>query len=219
MGVEVRWFFEGPLQATISAWFVSEAMGEIPPTIEKRTDLYLATREEIGVKLREGKLEIKWRAGPGQAFPVSARGQGQAEYWEKWSWTDPKGKADAQIEELLRERSDLPWIAVEKDRHQRKYELIDDNLRFADGRVEQGVLLELTKFTVHGQPWWTLGLDLLGKAGKGKERVKEAKEIFEKPLSRLFEKYPGPDLNLVNSYGYPKFVLAIQGGLRPPVVG
>lgn len=212
MGVEVRWFFEGPLPANVSVWFANEAMGEVPPTIEKRTDLYLATREDIGVKLREGRLEIKWRSDLGQPLMVSARVQGQTECWDKWSWKDPQGKAEAQIADLLRERSDHPWTPVQKERHQRKYELSADGWRpiLPEDRVEQGVILELTKPRVQGRSWWTVGLDLLGKARNADESLKEAKEVFEKPLARLFEKYPGPALKLDNSYGYPKFVLATE---------
>ena len=94
MGVEVRWFFEGRLPAQVSARFGSEALGEFLPATEQRTDLYLATREELGVKLRDGKLEIKWRPDPNQPLTVSSLLQGQAEYWDKRSWKDPQAKGD-----------------------------------------------------------------------------------------------------------------------------
>ena len=211
MGVEMRWFFKGPLPANVSAWFGS--LGEFLPQLEQRTDLYLATREDLGVKLREGRLEIKWRRGPGHPMTISARVQGSAEYWDKWSWKDLQGKAEAQIADLLRESPDDPWIRVPKERHQRKYDLAVDGLQpiLLKPRCERGVILEVTKLRFRGRPWWTVALDLLGKAKKADEGLKEAKEVFVRLLQSLFEKYPGPPLRLENSFGYPKFVLAREG--------
>lgn len=212
MGVEIRWFFERLLPGEVSTWFERDLLGESPPLREERTDIYLAAREDLGIKLREGKLEIKWRPNPGLVFSASGRPRGQGEYWDKWSWNDPESKADVQITKLLKERSDHPWIPVEKERHQHKYELAAGALRNVGPgqKVDQGVIIELTTLKVYGRSWWTLGLDLLGKAQDPDESLKEAKEVFEKSLGRLFEKYPGPALKLDNSYGYPKFVLAIK---------
>lgn len=57
---EARWFFEGDLPPSVSAWF--ERLGGAAP-LEERTDHYMIPPADgsIGTKLRDGRLEIKRR--------------------------------------------------------------------------------------------------------------------------------------------------------------
>jgi len=62
MGLEIRWFFEGPLPSTVESWFHSQALEQFLIPAQKLTDVYLRSRDyNLGLKLREGRFEIKWR--------------------------------------------------------------------------------------------------------------------------------------------------------------
>lgn len=133
--LEVRWFRPGPVPGPVAAWF--GALGE-PVAEEARTDHYLApSSDALGVKLREGRLEMKRRDGTGG--PVAAGpARATAEAWTKWSFAlaEPVGALDGS------------WLAVAKRRRQRALEL-------AAGRCA----LELSEVTVCGAGWWSVCLE------------------------------------------------------------
>ena len=127
---EVRWFVRGPVPPQVRAWF--DALG---PGVEaeSRTDRYLApTGDALGVKLREGRVEAKRRAG---TLGPLADAQGEAESWAKWSFETPDATDGDE------------WVAVAKTRRQ----------RHADGCA-----LELAEVVVEGAAWWSVCLEATG---------------------------------------------------------
>jgi hypothetical protein len=172
---------------------------------QKLTDVYLRNRDDnLGLKLREGRLEIKWRRNFNRFVGAGGRVQGQAEDWSKWVWTDTSANTARQIEDSIRHDSQTPWIEVAKERLQIKHAFVGSRFSAAtlDDHVEQGCTIELTKVGVHDQWWWTVALDVFGQRG-------EAAIILHQRAETLFTDYPGPDLRLENSYSYPQWLSSI----------
>ena len=58
---EVRWFYEGAVSPEVLEWF---EQGELTPEEQPyRVDYYLrlSDRDSLGIKLREGRIEVKQR--------------------------------------------------------------------------------------------------------------------------------------------------------------
>lgn len=201
MALEIRWFFEGVIPPEVAAWFQAAAPVGTSPPPERRTDTYLVTRDEgFGVKLREGKLEIKWRRGYGHFSGGGGRVTGKVEDWVKWGWADHEAKSDKEILQAL-EGGESPWVPVKKERGQRMCELTGDGLTFPGKgrRLVSGCALELTMLDIRERSWWTLGLDIFANEGGGDK-------VLEKCIDGLFGGYPGPALRVENSYGYPEWL-------------
>lgn len=81
--VEVHWFFNGGIPKEIQYWF--DQVNSSPAAQPVRTDHYLQQEEmtSLGVKLREGRIEIKQRV---REFGQSCFGSnvvGTIEGWRK----------------------------------------------------------------------------------------------------------------------------------------
>ncbi|TFG71830.1 MAG: hypothetical protein E4H27_03810, partial [Anaerolineales bacterium] len=57
--IETRWFFQGTVQPEVVRWFTTPLALAQPPRID--TYLYSPGTHDLGVKLREGRIEIKQR--------------------------------------------------------------------------------------------------------------------------------------------------------------
>jgi hypothetical protein len=191
--VEVRWFVRGAVDRAVRAWFES---GERPPEWEpEREDRYLAHPDEsLGIKLRQGKLEIKRRESilESLALPCVI---GSVERWRKWSFA----LAD----------DDLPhnsWIAVHKRRRVRKYAIRDGRARAipADDRPEQGCNVELTELTVNDDSWWTIGFEAFGHESSLQDHLLT--------VARVVFADEAPRLDLHDSYGYPAWLVRLGRG-------
>ena len=89
----------------------------------------------MGIKLRQGRLEIKWRNA--ELGVVSWGGvEGKLEKWGKWLCED--STKESFRPEVLEGKS---WISVKKVRSQRLY---DD------------CAIELTELNIKGNDWWTI---------------------------------------------------------------
>ena len=132
--LEVRWFWRGDAGA-VGAWFSD--LGP-PVASESRTDRYLGpTSDDLGVKLREGRVEAKRREGaegtlPGRPETVAA--------WAKWSFPI-----------LGRPIPDGGWVEVAKTRRQRAVHL-----------AGAACALELSGLQVEGETWGSLCLEAHG---------------------------------------------------------
>jgi hypothetical protein len=133
--LEMRWFGrgEGP-----------PAEAVVPPSalIEDRLDRYAPTGASCGVKLREGRLEVKVLLATEPAIAVGPVG-GTPEVWRKWCFPAEAERLDATAR--------IGWTPVRKHRwlHRRR-----------SGEVE--IQLEWARVTACGRRWWTVGLELVG---------------------------------------------------------
>ena len=80
--VEVRWFFNAGIPKEIQYWF--DQVNSLPAAQPVRTDHYLQQEENtgLGVKLREGRIEIKQRL---QEFGQASFGSNVVGTIEGWS--------------------------------------------------------------------------------------------------------------------------------------
>ena len=143
----MRWFYAGKLPVATSNWFEQDALGgEMQPS-EEREDIYLYSPgcEYLGIKLRQGRLEIKWRNA--ELGVVSWGGvEGKLEKWGKWLCED--SSKESFRPEVLEGKS---WISVKKVRSQRLY---DD------------CAIELTELNIKGNDWWSKRNQLQNLASK-----------------------------------------------------
>lgn len=154
---EVRWFASGTAPQPVRAWFagLGKALAQPP-----RTDRYLlGVGAALGIKTRQGSLEVKQRTADHGSYRFGTHLRGQVESWVKWSFP-----LDAAA--TLTDLSSSGWVSVRKARHLLLYSFDEqgkvipcppgDYLNSSGG-------LELTEIALADQePWWTLGLELAG---------------------------------------------------------
>ena len=197
--LETRWFYPGGIPSEFELWFGSLDRVEIFPP---RIDLYLyGVGEDLGIKLREGRLEIKQRTAEHGQTLFSPGVSGLLEEWIKWSMA-VEGSA---FDELSEQES---WLAVRKTRQQVSFSLLDHGeLVPIDSREfpPNGGSFELTKVFVLDQLWWTVGVEVFGKPDK-------MKEAFNKILRFVLDRGLGWHFDLDYSTAYPGWMykLGIQ---------
>lgn len=194
---ELRWFYPGKLPEVVAEWFGQDQLGYLAPA-EEREDIYLYVPESdfVGIKLRQGRLEIKWRKaelGTLQFGKVS----GKAEKWAKWLCEDPSNES-FQPQEVVEKKA---WVSIKKMRTQRKYQISPDQIIIAIPVNESGdrtCSVEITQLEINSNFWWSLAF--------------EASITDESPINNLkpvaewiFNTYPGK-LQTENSYAYPTWL-------------
>jgi hypothetical protein len=163
---EVRWFFPGILQDAVLGAF----QGRNEAT---RCDRYLRLPgvDTVGVKLRQGRFEVKARRGPVEAVTFTDEVSGCADCWAKWACA--ADKLDQLTSLLVEEPSD--WTDIEKTRWTR-----------VSGDPTGGCQVELTRIVVAGSHWWTLGLEAVGPMDAVRARLRDgATAFFEREYGRL----------------------------------
>ena len=131
---EVRWFFTGAVQQypSLRRWFetavpIAQNPDVRPPQWQERLggqpDIYLLVPHgtDMGIKWREGQLQIKGRVASSGIQRFGEGHQGQVERWVKWSYAN----VPAAYQQLFAngEKQGLKTIAVHKIRATRKIEL------------------------------------------------------------------------------------------------
>jgi hypothetical protein len=196
--VEVRWFYPGRIPGPLQAWFRQvEGEGEEQPC---RVDHYLrlGATEALGIKMREGRIEIKQRRRRLGLFRFHERVAGQVEAWRKWSF------ALAGTGALVPASS---WIAVEKARTLVQFQVGSEGriLPLPAGSYEaQGCGLELTRIVIRGADWWSLGFEAFGPEARLQENlVAVAKHLLGSEAA--------PGLEDAASCGYPRWLERVTG--------
>jgi hypothetical protein len=200
VSLELRWFFLRSLPSAVDHWFRKQLPGtELSPE-DTREDIYLLTplQEDVGIKLRADRLEIKWRESSAP-FRGAHNVAGLAERWMKWSCADDQGTTQS-ISSLRFPAG--PWRGIRKKRWQRKYEW--------DGRAftpvswrsipEQGAALEMTHLEVDGRDDGTVLVEAFAPD------VRRQDELLAVAVEYLWRDYPGPALDPGQSYGYSRWL-------------
>lgn len=132
--LEVRWFFEGAVPGSVETWFrESPAIGGERGAVDWprddagglawRDDRYRVVpgAADLGIKWREGRLQVKGRETTLGTWPFGERAAGLAERWIKWSfageavaarwgaWFDAPDDAVARVEKCRVQR----WLALD----------------------------------------------------------------------------------------------------------
>jgi hypothetical protein len=158
ISAEIRWFLRNEPAPGFRGWFMESGFhASQPGGVSERTDEYLQNRgeTELGIKIRggfggvdiKGLVEVKKNGLSSEPFT------GPIEIWTKWR---------SEYIKLELENT----IAVEKERWTRMFDTtladpIEINL---EGRQlpSRGCGVELTRFSVKNETWWTFGFESFG---------------------------------------------------------
>jgi hypothetical protein len=192
--VEVRWFYRGQVPLEVEAWF-HQGAGRVE-IHASREDHYLRLRDtyELGIKLRQGQIEIKQRVLRPGLVRFHERVSGIVEHWRKWSF---------QLAEPYTALSSIAvptasWIPVRKERMLRTYRLTIDTgvVPVSSSQSSpEGCELELSKVHVVEQDWWTLAFEAFGEESVLQEQL-------ERVARHVFAADRPPSLNASQSRGY-----------------
>ncbi len=190
---ETRWFFPGATPPAVKGWF--ETLGT-PDSQPARTDRYLLRVDSsLGVKFREGRLEVKQRDAEYGFHPFSPAVSGRVESWTKWGI---EIAADEDPSTLKSGR----WLPVTKSRQILYYEFDRQGKvkQIVPGEIpDQGGSLELTAIHARDSFWWSVGVEVIGD-------VERQFEILLSLLQNVFEQTHPPQLLAEASYSYPHWL-------------
>lgn len=198
---EIRWFQTGPIPTKLSKWFA------LQPLVEKedaRTDTYLVLlgSKAVGLKLREGRFEIKAEREPPREVTFTKDVTGYADAWTKFSLESP---VVAELECAII-ASGEPLISIDKVRYLQRYSLDSGTPEPVSGKKplpKEGCLFELTDLIVGKQKYWTLGFEAFGVVDRLSAYVVEtAQRVF------AVEDCPQP-LRLGASLSYPAWIMSL----------
>lgn len=166
---EVRWFFDGAVdrQPELASWFENswpfvQAGTVNPPTWQPRRnnepDVYLLLpgQEDMGIKWREGLLQIKGLVAEVGEHTFCGRHSGRVERWLKWSYAHLPAEYRALCED-----PSLKTVSVSKIRAVRVLDLGPDRPIEvgADTKVTVGMVVELGAVTVNARTYSSLGIE------------------------------------------------------------
>jgi hypothetical protein len=192
--VEARWFMAGRPAREVQRWF--ERSGPVT-SAKPRTDSYLCLpgMTSIGIKLREGKFEVKRRDIDFGLVPLGSRVTGRVGLWRKWSFAV-----------VGTERTEAPgdgWISIEKKRRLRKYTINDITGLTAvdpDSFPERGCSVELTQMKVRDVEWWSVGFEAFGP---DEARLRGTLEMA---ASTCLDFQDHPTLQTEDAFDYPEWL-------------
>jgi hypothetical protein len=200
--MEVRWFQLGTIPEAIAQWFQQVELGQhlaIPP---QRQDTYLLLpgHEYLGLKLRQGNLEVKLRQAELGLHSFGSGWQGQVEQWIKWSSGDSHPPLTVG-EQPLTQALEGTWINVHKVRSQRQYKVLPNSTCVAvplGQLMPTGCTVELTQLTINDHAWWSLAFEATG------DRLLESLKAVVDWVSRTH--YPAT-LTANSSYAYAHWLM------------
>lgn len=194
---EIRWFLPGQLPVNLLGWLSGQnGLFEDQPG---RTDIYLVFpgQENLGVKLREGRMEFKKRIATAVEYKSTSL-TGHLETWIKWSLE----AGEKFLPDSVFFADPDHWIHIDKKRYLQKYAIDPEgNLTKPPpaGYPEKGIAVELSELKMEGSDWWTFGLECFGR------RDAVHKDLLNH-LPQLTKGFPGPDPGMTNSFGYPAWI-------------
>lgn len=203
--VEVRWFYEGRVPPDVLTWFQGGGCGPEEPSC--RVDHYfrLPDRDSLGIKLRQGRLEIKRRCHDWGVVRFHKSVAGRVEHWRKWSLE--LARAEEDLAGLAAPSS--AWIAVRKERRLRTYRLVSGGAGMdraarvvavdAESDADPGCDWELTTVNVGDRTWWSVCFEAFGEESVLRETlVGVAGHVLGGGVPRAFD--------AAHSYGYARWL-------------
>jgi hypothetical protein len=212
--IELRWFYPGVLPHELLVWF--DTLGEPLAKPDRRTDVYLQSNSpDMGIKLRQGNLEVKYRQAQLGAISIDGFNPSQVEKWSKWICVDDlSGLTSENI-------ANKPgWSEVDKIRYQRLYQvqfsgypdiigsqaMLQEQprqhlqLRPITQPQDGAAAIEITQLWINKQPWWTIACEYLG------DNI-DLDLQFSPLVNLLLSIYPCPASGQSISCGYPQWLL------------
>lgn len=180
---EVRWFFRGDPPVEVGEWF---RRGDLWTQQANRVDEYLLLPgcSAAGIKLREGRFEVKAQTEAPVVTEYPGGVRGRRDGWVKWSRSAP----DPEQTRALLTADDEQWVRVGKDRTLRGFSLDgaspDEGPHEVDAssqRPQRGCGVEITRVSVLAPvetTWWTLGLEGFDDGGDPTECLDRVARFF-----------------------------------------
>ncbi len=196
---EIRWFILGQIPNVIDEWF-EHCPGDsfAQPA---RTDSYyrLSEGKSLGIKLRQGRLELKERTRSPEAFRIQNEIVGLIETWRKWSF---ELAGDDEVASWDRSAKNL-WLRVNKTRRVRLYRLTTNDTPIPQDSAQGSICqVELTSVLVQGTRWWSLGFEASGVEAN-------QQKLLMIVATKLLKHVEGICLPEVDSMSYPEWLQII----------
>jgi len=202
--LEARWFYPGTIPEQVREWFTRGDPAAVREPV--RVDYYLCLQNShaLGIKLRQGSMEIKHRLHQYGTISFHRHVTGVIEHWRKWSLplaTDGEG-----IAEMLVPKSS--WIDVQKDRMLRAYRCeAGGQISAVQGEyAEQGCHLELTAVQARNRVWWTLAFEAYGAEPF-------LRDSLASTMQHILKREGAPcRLDAKDSFGYARWLALLEQG-------
>jgi hypothetical protein len=198
--VEVRWFFRGVVPAEVEEWFCSYGIDadEQPARVDHY--LRMVRGDSLGIKLREGRVEIKQRYGQQANHRFGNQTEGCVEHWCKWSFELAQM---SDVNSTVNGNSSK-WIDIKKNRKIQTFGGTDlQPVRDISswGFLDRGCTWEIAKVKVDRseEAWWSVGFESFGKEN----------ELWDTILivaTRILSLAKAPTFEIDHSYGYPSWL-------------
>ncbi|NJM21527.1 MAG: hypothetical protein HC836_04055 [Richelia sp. RM2_1_2] len=200
---EVRWFYSGNIPENVESWFKQNCLLSPIKVPEKRQDVYLYTPkcDYLGIKLRQGALEIKWRYPDSNLINFGSLVEGNLEKWKKWRCLD----STEETFQLAQIGDNPIWVRVAKVRYSQLYQVTANTAEpvstntDTDTDIDNGCSLELTNTEINGNSWWSIALEAFGEDCHLKNNLQVTADF-------VFRNYDSFPLQAKNSYGYPSLL-------------
>lgn len=186
---EIRWIFKNN-NSNIEHWF--ESLGF--ETLELRVDQYLDLNNRyIGVKLRDGNIEIKHSIESQSKGSLTPRACGYFEEYIKWSF---KVEENELLYANITKGACKEWVGISKRRKAAKLKYENEEIAIypIEESLEFGCQLEYTEIELDENLWYSFALEWFG-----------AKHIDIKP-DFISEILGGTKLNSKESKSYMVFL-------------
>lgn len=190
---EIRWFST----KKDLLWELYEYLPDAGEGIREpdRTDYYLKSGTiNTGIKIREGNHELKVKCAEDEELD-----NGIMEHWIKWSSSEEKNILNTVDDDFLEE-----WIAVEKKRCKKKYEIFDQGkLKITKKEfVDEGCGAEFTEIYLPSKELtlYTFGIEAFSSTKRERSNLLNTIEILDIDFS-AFKKF--------DSYGYPQLLCGL----------
>ncbi|MDZ8052010.1 MAG: hypothetical protein RMX68_012680 [Aulosira sp. ZfuVER01] len=197
---ELRWFYPGKLPDNIQVWFQQNCLIDLLKSPEEREDLYLYSPgcDFLGIKLRQGRLEVKWRQAELGVMHFGGLVTGKGEKWGKWLCEDSKGESFQPAMVL----GNPSWVSVQKVRYSQLFQVLADfsvQAVTTNEHIDNGCSVEITNLTVQENTWWSLAFEAFGEDSRRLENL-QATAIW------VFHTYQNSRLAIADSYAYPHWL-------------
>jgi hypothetical protein len=204
---EARWFIPETLPDAVLEWFRADQTLD-SGGVQVHEYLLFPDCDSVGVKLRDGRFEIKAMQGASQPLRQDLGIKGRTEQWVKWSFANEGLQV---LDQALHQSG--RWLKVRKERYLRRFSV--ERGRLMEVTASQGPLplvgcnIEVTRIDVDADPrfWFTLGFEAFGPTTVTARILNDALLLFFNEHGSV----PGTTLSEYESASYPAWLAKLAG--------